>query len=270
MRRALALAALPLLAAGCGAARTAAPPPTATTTATTHEAKPPAARAPRRGVKAAHAVRCAPGTRHLGSARLAYAAVVPEHATAYRAPGGRPFAEFDAENVNDYPTVLGVRARRVEGDCSVRWYRVQLPIRPNGVTGWVRARDVVVQPVRTRIVVDLSQRRLTLYRGGKRVLSSPVAIGSRATPTPTGSYYVNQRLVPDDVNGPFGPAALGVSAYSDVLTGWAQGGPIGIHGTNEPWSIGRDVSNGCIRLPNATLRRLFRLAFAGTPVLIRR
>jgi lipoprotein-anchoring transpeptidase ErfK/SrfK len=51
-------------------------------------------------------------------------------------------------------------------------------------------------------------------------------------------------------NGPYGPAALGISAFSNVLTGWAQGGPIAIHGTNAPWSIGRAVSNGCIRVPS--------------------
>jgi lipoprotein-anchoring transpeptidase ErfK/SrfK len=79
---------------------------------------------------------------------------------------------------------------------------------------------------------------------------------------------VNQRLVPTDTNGPYGPGALGISAYSPVLTGWAQGGPVAIHGTNEPWSIGRAVSNGCIRLPNATLERVFGVVDAGTPVII--
>jgi lipoprotein-anchoring transpeptidase ErfK/SrfK len=74
--------------------------------------------------------------------------------------------------------------------------------------------------------------------------------------------------VPSDTNGPFGPGAIGVSAYSNVLTGWTQGGPVAIHGTNEPWSIGRAVSNGCIRLPNDTLRKLFAVAVAGTPVII--
>jgi lipoprotein-anchoring transpeptidase ErfK/SrfK len=85
-----------------------------------------------------------------------------------------------------------------------------------------------------------------------------------------GRYYVNQRLVPSDKSGPFGPGAVGVSAFSPVLTGWAQGGPIAIHGTNQPWSIGHSVSNGCIRLPNAVLKRLFAGALAGTPVVIRR
>ena len=125
-------------------------------------------------------------------------------------------------------------------------------------------------PVRTRITVDLSERRVRLYRSGKLVLSSSAAVGSSATPTPLGRYYVNQRLIPDDPSGPFGPGAVGISAFSPVLTGWAQGGPIAIHGTNEPASIGHAVSNGCIRLPNTVLRRLFAQALAGTPVLIRK
>ena len=124
--------------------------------------------------------------------------------------------------------------------------------------------------MRTRIVVDLSEKRVTLYRNGARVLTSKAAIGSPATPTPTGSFYVNQRLIPTDPNGPFGPGAVGISAFSNVLTGWTQGGPIAIHGTDEPWSIGKAVSNGCIRLPNATLRRVFAQALSGTPVVIRR
>ncbi len=123
-------------------------------------------------------------------------------------------------------------------------------------------------PLTTRIVVDISQRRLTLYRAGRPLLTTRVAVGTSATPTPTGRYYVNQRLVPDDPKGPYGPAAIGVSAFSNVLTGWTQGGPIAIHGTDEPWSIGKAASNGCVRVPNATLERLFPLAVAGTPVII--
>ena len=95
------------------------------------------------------------------------------------------------------------------------------------------------------------------------------ASARRRRPTPTGRYYVNQRLVPDDASGPFGPAALGISAFSPVLTWWAQGGPVAIHGTNEPWSIGQAVSDGCVRLPNAILERVFAAVDAGTPVIIR-
>jgi lipoprotein-anchoring transpeptidase ErfK/SrfK len=220
---------------------------------------------------AAHAVRhCRAGTKPVGSNRAALAAVVVSRARAYRRPGRRPFASFGRLNVNRFPTTFQVLDAVRRRDCSASWYRVQLPIRPNGVTGFIKARTVEVARVRTRILVDLSARRLTLFRRGRPVLRTTVAIGSRATPTPTGRYYVNQRLIPGDPSGPYGPAALGVSAFSNVLTGWTQGGPIGIHGTNEPWSIGRAVSNGCIRLRNPVLKRLFAETRAGTPVIIRR
>lgn len=253
MKRIAFLAALPLLAAACGGTRVAEP---------THGVE-PAHRAE------ARPVRCPPGYRPVGSSRLAYAAVVLGHARAYRAPAGAALADFGPVNVNDYPTVLGVRGKLVGRDCGVRWWKVQLPLRPNGVTGWVRPQDVAVERVRTRILVDVSARRVTLYRAGRRILSTPAAVGAPATPTPTGSYYVNQLLVPADTHGPFGPGALGISAFSPVLTGWAQGGPVAIHGTDAPWSIGQAVSNGCIRVPNQVLTRMFRLAVAGTPVIIR-
>jgi len=212
---------------------------------------------------------CKAGTvQELVTGKTAFAAAAPGGAVAYARPGGAVIERFGSLNVNDYPTVFEALARRVDSRCRATWYRVQLPIKPNGVTGWVQARDVKLSPVRTRIVVDLSSRTLTLYRSGRVLLRTTVAVGSSATPTPTGRYYVNQKLIPADSSGPYGPAALGVSAYSTVLTGWVQGGPIGIHGTNEPWSIGRAVSNGCIRVPNATLERVFRLAAAGTPVTI--
>ena len=215
-------------------------------------------------------VTCTPGSvEPLRTGTLAYAGIAPDGAVAYRTPGGAVARAFGKTNANGYPTVFGVLGAVVDGRCQRTWYRVQLPIRPNGATGYVRAEALRLERVTTRIVVDISARRLMFYRRGALVLSATVAVGSQATPTPTGRYYINQRLVPSDRNGPFGPGALGISAFSNVLTGWVQGGPIAIHGTNEPWSIGKAASNGCIRLPNTTLEQLFRVADAGTPVVIR-
>jgi lipoprotein-anchoring transpeptidase ErfK/SrfK len=214
--------------------------------------------------------RCADGALlPLGSLRTAYVGVAPHGAVAYRRPGGDVRARFGPRNVNDYPTVFGVVGAVVRPDCTPQWYRVQLPIKPNGVTGFVQASVLQLQTVGVRIVVDISDRRLTLFRSGTPALTATVAVGSPSTPTPTGRYYVNQRLVPTDPSGPFGPGAVGISAFSNVLTGWAQGGPVAIHGTNEPWSIGHAASNGCIRLPNARLLDVFREAVAGTPVIIK-
>jgi lipoprotein-anchoring transpeptidase ErfK/SrfK len=189
---------------------------------------------------------------------------------AFREPGGERIAHFGLKNVNHVDTVFGVLGRQVNASCRATWLHVQLPLRPNGTTGWVRADHVARLPVRTRIVVDLSERVVRFYKDGHLLLHTPAAIGSSATPTPLGRYYVNQRLIPTDPTGPFGPGAIGISAFSPVLTGWAQGGPVAIHGTNEPWSIGRAVSNGCIRIANNMLRTLFAQTPAGTPVFIRR
>jgi lipoprotein-anchoring transpeptidase ErfK/SrfK len=215
------------------------------------------------------AAQCRSGVTAVGSAKVTVAAVVRRQARAYRKPARRAFADFDRLNQNGAPTVFRVLGTVRTRDCRTRWYRVQLPMKPNGVTGYVRAGAVQVGRVHTRIVVDISERRLTFFRNGKRVLATTVAVGSPATPTPTGHYYVNQRLIPTDTSGPFGPGAIGISAFSNVLTGWAQGGPIAIHGTNEPLSIGHAVSNGCIRVHNSVQKGLFAAVPAGTPVLIR-
>jgi lipoprotein-anchoring transpeptidase ErfK/SrfK len=219
----------------------------------------------RSGVRAAALEHCRAGSVR---AVAPEAAVVGAPVTAFRSPGLGRIERFALRNVNRFPTVFGVLAERVDARCRATWLRVELPIRPNGATGWVRADHVDRVAVHTRVVVDVSQRTLRLYRGSRLLVRTPVAVGAGATPTPLGRYYVNQRLVPAEPGGPFGPGAIGISAFSPVLTGWAQGGPVAIHGTNEPWSIGHAVSNGCIRVPNAVLRKLWPLTPAGTPVQI--
>src|SRR6266545_3614075 len=101
---------------------------------------------------------CFPASVGLGSERLAYAAVVMRRAVAYEKPGGRVLRRFGRLNSNGVPMVFGVLGAVVNEGCHRTWYRVQLPMRPNGVVGFVRARDVVTAGVRTRIEVDLSAR----------------------------------------------------------------------------------------------------------------
>ena len=211
---------------------------------------------------------CAGDTHGLGGERIAYATVAERETVAYEEPGGKQIATFGVLNENGHAMVFGVRRVVLGEDCKNLWYRVRLPARPNGVEGYVHADDVRLVRVPTRIAVDLSERKLVLYRNGQPILAAPVAIGAPSTPTPTGRYYVNQRLIASDPSGPWGPGAVGISAFSDVLQDWIQGGPIAIHGTNDPSSIGRAASHGCIRLPNDVLRRVFNTADAGTPVII--
>jgi lipoprotein-anchoring transpeptidase ErfK/SrfK len=259
-----------LLAAGCSGGREDEPD-AAVAEAPPAEAVPsPPAPVEEESAAASATPRCSKGEkRPLGDRRVAYAAVVEGRAVAFRRPGGKRIAVFGRLNVNGVPTVLGVLGVVLDRRCEPRWYRVQLPLRPNGITGFVRATAVSIHEISTRIEIDLSERTIVVLRHGKTLMRLTTAIGARATPTPTGRYYVNQRLRTTDPSGPFGPGALGISAFSPVLTGWTQGGPIGIHGTNIPSTIGKAVSNGCLRVPNAKILRLFDEVPAGTPVVIR-
>ena len=203
----------------------------------------------------------------VGDDAVAFSAVARRPLAARRTPNGEALAYFDTVNANGHAMVFRVRGVVRDG-CGMLWYYASLPMRPNEAAGFVPARDVRIHKLHTRIIVELSKRELVLYRDGEPVLRSSVAVGAPATPTPTGRYYVNQRLLAGDPYGPWGPGALGISAFSDVLQEWIQGGPIAIHGTNDPSSIGHAVSHGCIRLPNGLLMKVFNTADAGTPVII--
>jgi lipoprotein-anchoring transpeptidase ErfK/SrfK len=216
-----------------------------------------------------HAPHCRSGVLHpVGTQVAAYAAVVNGKTRAYTRPSGGLRASFSKLTDLGYPTTFWIVGAILNKRCSATWYRVKLPIKPNGVVGYVRPKDVSVEKVTTRISVDLSRRELLLYRRTKLLLRTPVAVGSPSTPTPIGRYFVSQRIISGNPGGAFGPVVLAVSAFSNVLQGWAKGGPIAIHGTNAPWSIGRAASHGCIRVQNGTLTRLFAATPGGTPVVI--
>jgi lipoprotein-anchoring transpeptidase ErfK/SrfK len=150
------------------------------------------------------------------------------------------------------------------------WLQVLLPVRPNGSTGWVRAKDVSLRQVDVRIDVDLTARRLTLRQGDRELFSTPVAVGAPDVPTPTGTFFVVDKLATGNASSAYGPFALGLSGHSDVLTEFGGGdGQVGIHGTDDPGSIGRDVSHGCIRVPNHIAEQLNAIVSLGTPVTIR-
>ena len=178
-------------------------------------------------------------------------------------PGATPSHHLPATTPFGSPRALLVVGEQAD------WLQVALPDRPNASTGWVRRNDVELRQVDERVEIDLASRTLTLVDGDEVVLTTPIAIGSPDAPTPIGAFYVVDKLAtgnPDDVYGPF---AFGLSAHSDVLTEFAGGdGQVGIHGTNEPASIGEAVSHGCIRVPNDVAEVLEQRLHLGTPVTI--
>ncbi len=145
------------------------------------------------------------------------------------------------------------------------WYRISLPGRPNGRTGWIPADAAEIRPVGTLIYIDRSARTLEVSRNGRSVLKTKVAIGARGMETPLGLFYVTWEFVPK--GRALGRYAFETSAYSR-LSEWPGGGIVGIHGTFEPWLLGRAVSHGCVRVANRDILRMRRLVGLGTPIQI--
>jgi lipoprotein-anchoring transpeptidase ErfK/SrfK len=161
--------------------------------------------------------------------------------------------------------ILAVASRT--GSDGEPWYRISIPMRPNGTYGWIPASSVQLSPTVSMIVVTVHARTIDVYRHGRHELHATVAVGAPGMETPLGHYYVAARFVP--YHDPFlGVFAVETSAYSR-LTEWPGGGVVGIHGTDEPQLLGQAVSHGCVRVANQTAAALRRLAPLGTPIWIR-
>ena len=181
----------------------------------------------------------------------------------------RRVARTHALTEDGFPEVYPV-LRRFTAPSGNRWLRVRVPMRPNGRTGWVRARALgPLYRSTTRLVVDRQRLRATLYKSGRRIWRAPVGIGTPSTPTPSGFFWIREKFKVAHSRGVYGPRAFGTGAYSR-LSDWPGGGVIGIHGTGQPWLIPGRPSHGCIRVRNRALRRLYRLMPVGSPVWILR
>jgi lipoprotein-anchoring transpeptidase ErfK/SrfK len=149
-----------------------------------------------------------------------------------------------------------------------QWIQVELPGRPNGLTGWVPRNALgALHTTNGYLLVNRTTLRLTLFRAGRVSFSAPVGVGKPSTVTPAGHFYVLEKL--RTVGNPaYGPYALGTSAYAPTLSEWPGGGVVGIHGTNEPQLIPGRPSHGCVRLRNGDITRLWHLVPVGTPIEI--
>lgn len=164
-----------------------------------------------------------------------------------------------------YPMTMPVVEDRGE------WLRIMLPERPNMSTAWVRADDVSESSSRYRIVIRLPEMRLTMYEDGSEVFSAPVGIGTTATPTAPGSFFVAVIEKP----GPpgYGPLVLDTNGHSEAIQSWegsgdaitAIHGPISASSDARIGTTGTRISNGCIRMHEADLVELDVIPL-GTPV----
>ncbi len=105
------------------------------------------------------------------------------------------------------------------------------------------------------IVIHTARRQLGLYEGNRLIQHYQIAVGKSATPTPHGRYTIATKTVYP--GGVFGSRWLGLSIPY-----------YGIHGNNNPASIGQAVSKGCIRMHNHDVETLFQRVEIGTLVII--
>jgi lipoprotein-anchoring transpeptidase ErfK/SrfK len=149
-------------------------------------------------------------------------------------------------------------------DCAVA-QAIQRPIDQN-----VSVASQVQAPVLSGrlIVVSIPDRKLVLMEDGAVKQVYPVAVGKPSTPSPAGQFTIVRRVsdptyshhgkvVAPGPKSPVGSRWMGLSAKG-----------YGIHGTNEPGSIGKAASHGCIRMGKANLEELYSLVQVGDSVEI--
>jgi lipoprotein-anchoring transpeptidase ErfK/SrfK len=121
-----------------------------------------------------------------------------------------------------------------------------------------------------RIIVSIPDRRLVVIENAKVIGRFDVAVGRPSSPSPVGTftivtridhptYYAPGKVIPPGARNPLGTRWLGLSVKG-----------FGIHGTDEPRSIGHARSHGCIRLRNHDIEALFDMVGAGDTVELHR
>jgi lipoprotein-anchoring transpeptidase ErfK/SrfK len=122
-------------------------------------------------------------------------------------------------------------------------------------------------PVSKRVIlVSLEDRKLALVEDGQVKKVYTVAVGKPTTPSPTGTYTIARRVknptyshdgktVLPGPGNPVGTRWMGLSVKG-----------YGIHGTNEPRSIGKASSHGCIRMARKDLEEMYEMVSVGDTV----
>jgi lipoprotein-anchoring transpeptidase ErfK/SrfK len=125
-----------------------------------------------------------------------------------------------------------------------------------------------VRPQR-RVLVSIPDRKLAVIEGDRVVRMFVVAVGAPVSPSPTGEFRIVNRIANPTYYHP--GVVIPAGAASPIGTRWigVNRKGYGIHGTNEPHSIGKAASHGCIRLRNRDMEQLFTLLRVGDVVQIR-
>jgi lipoprotein-anchoring transpeptidase ErfK/SrfK len=184
---------------------------------------------------------------------------------------GRPLALHAAPDSDRVLARVGVQTEfgsptrlAVVGN-SGEWLAVISSELGNRVRGWVHGSQVRVVHTPYSVEVDLSARRLTVWRLGVRLRRFAVGIGAPRSPTPIGRFAVTDKLS-NFWPSLYGCCAIALSGHQTQLpSGWDAGDRLAIH---EGGGIGGAVSAGCLRAAWADMRYLMSRLPLGTQVVV--
>jgi L,D-transpeptidase ErfK/SrfK len=190
------------------------------------------------------------------------------YASRYLRLSEPPMMGPDVENVQRRLNELGYYTGDINGIYdkataeAVRSFQKNFNLVADGIVGPLTWDAIGLEPgaqefydQQYHIIIDLDKKELTLLDGPQFLYTWPVAVGKPSTPSPVGQWRIIQKI--ENPGGPFGTRWMRLSVP------W---GAYGIHGTNNPSSIGKAVSHGCIRMYNEDVEVLYGIVPLGTRV----
>lgn len=123
----------------------------------------------------------------------------------------------------------------------------------------------------TKIVINIPNTTLYLYRGGKLIKEYRITVGRIDAPTPIGNFKVINKMINPTWYPPDGRDPIPPGPNNELGTRWIgiDKPHYGIHGTIKPQEIGKATSDGCVRLKNEDIEELYPLFSLKMPVEIR-
>jgi hypothetical protein len=181
---------------------------------------------------------------------------------AYDAPGGRARALLA-------PSIRGVRLTMPIVERRSGWAAVLLPS-ANRTIAWVPPQGWTSVTLRDQIIVVRSTHELRWYRDDALVRSWRVSLGAKATPTPLGrTFILGTSALSGYVYADTKVFALGaVPDDPDAVPPGLRGAHIGIHTWYHDGELGRNTTDGCIRLTRKGQRLLLDELASGTEVVV--
>ena len=197
---------------------------------------------------------------------------------AYDAPNGEIVELYDINPIDDIELEYPLYAQTSfdnplallveEFDATGEWAQVQVPIRPNGTTAWVKTSDFSQQRHNFHITIDISDSMVSVFQGDELIVEQSAVTGSAELPTPVVRTFIDEKVPGADLDPAFGDWILSLSAFSETLGTFGNGGlpKLALHGTDEPELVGQAVSSGSIRVPNDVITLIAETVPVGTIV----